>query len=291
VEGRSVDQQNQDVEYRVATPSYFQTMGIPLRAGRFFDRHDDANAPFVLVVNETLARKFWPGESAVGKRVKLGANPERQPWITIVGVAGDLHHVGLDVEPRPEIYRPYAVNPLGAPIVVVRTERDPTLFVNALAGAVRSVAPGTAVYDVQAMQTLVDRSTAERRLIMWLLTGFAASAMLLAGVWVYAAISQSVVQRTREIGLRMALGASPSAALALIFLHGARLLAAGILFGGFAALALARGMQKLLFGVQPLDPAAFLGASLVVAVFAGLACYFPARRALHIDPLEALRQE
>ena len=291
VEGRPSDEQPIDVEYRVATPGYFEAMGIPLRAGRLFDEHDDANPQSILLINETIARKFWPNQSPIGKRVKLGLSNGNSPWITIIGVVGDLRHVGLDVEPRAEIYRPYAVNPLGAPILVVRTTGDPAPIANALAAAIRSAAAGTAVYNVYSMRTLVERSTAERRFVMWLLTGFAAAAMFLAGVGVYGTVSQSVVQRTQEIGLRMALGASPAAALALIFREGAQLMAAGVMLGGLAALALTRWMQKLLFGVRPLDPVAFAAAVMVVVGFAALACYIPARRAMRVDPLEALRQD
>ena len=122
IEGKSVPgQPGFDVEYRVAAPSYFATMGIPLRAGRYFDEHDDANPAAVLLINETMARKYWPGESAVGKRLKLSSTPERAPWITVIGVVGDVRHFAMDIEPRAEVYRPYAVNPLGAPILAIRT--------------------------------------------------------------------------------------------------------------------------------------------------------------------------
>jgi len=274
------------VEYRVATPSYFETMGIALKAGRLFDDHDDANPQSVVLVNETIARKFWPGESPVGKRIKLGANPERLPWITVIGVVGDLRHGGLDVDPRAEIYRPYAVNPLGAPILVIRTGGDPAPVVNSLAATVRSVAAGVPAYNVYLMDTL-----AERRFVMWLLTGFGVAALLLAGVGIYGTVAQSVVQRRQEIGLRMALGASPGAALRLVFGHGIRLAGLGVLFGCAAALALTRLIRKLLFEVQPLDPVAFLSAALVLASFAAAACYVPARRATRVDPLVALRQD
>ncbi len=292
IEGRTMPgQQGYDVEYRVATPNYFSTMGIPLRDGRLFDEHDGAVASSVVLINETIAHKFWPGESAVGKRIKLGASPERQPWITVIGVVADLRHGGLDVDPRPEIYRPYAVNPLGAPILVIRTDGDPSPLVSTLAATVRSVGEGVPAYNVYRMETLVERSTAERRFVMWLLTAFAVAALLLAGVGIYGTVSQAVVQRTQEIGLRMALGASPGAALGLVFGQGIRLTALGIVIGCGAALGLTRLMRKLLFEVRPLDPAAFLGAVVVLAGFAALACYVPARRATRVDPLAALRQE
>src|SRR5207244_1011654 len=153
--------------YRVATPDYFSTMAIPLRAGRLFDSHDDAVATTIVLINETAARLYWPGESAVGKRIKLGPNLE-QPWITVLGIVGDVRHFGLDVDPRPEIYRPYAVNPLSAPVLVIRTNTDAAALAQALAANVRSVGPDVPTYNIFLMQDLVDRSTAQRRFVMLL---------------------------------------------------------------------------------------------------------------------------
>jgi predicted permease len=292
VEGRSEPgKPGFDVEYRVAAWDYFATIGIPLQAGRLFDEHDDANPSTVVLVNETAARRFWPGQDAVGRRVKFGATPERLPWVTVVGVVGDIRHVGLEVEPRPEIYRPYGHNPLGAPILVVRTRVDPALLASTLSAKVRSVAAGVPAYNVFPMEALVDRSVAQRRFVMLLLAGFAVSALLLAGVGVYGTVSQSVVMRTQEIGLRMALGASPAAALRLVFLQGVRLAAAGLLLGGAAAVTLTQLMRKMLFEVRPLDPVVFAAAGLVLFGCALLACHVPARRATRVDPLVALRQE
>jgi putative ABC transport system permease protein len=280
-----------DVEYRVATPNYFATMGIPLRGGRLFDDHDDANPGAVLLINETAARKYWPGESAIGKRVKLGAPPEKFPWVTVIGIVGDIRHVGLDTEPRPEVYRPYAYNPLFSPILVIRTAVGPGSMAEFLSSKVRSVNAGVPAYNVYPMEALVDRSTAQRRFVMLLLTGFAVAALLLAGVGIYGTVSQSVAQRTQEIGLRMALGASPGGALWLVFEQGVRLTAAGIMSGSLVAAGMTRLMRKLLFEVQPLDPVAFGGAVVTLAAFAALACYVPARRATRVDPLAALRQD
>jgi putative ABC transport system permease protein len=265
-------------------------MGIPLRSGRMFNERDDAAASSVVIVNQTTARRFWPGEDAVGKRIKLGPSPERQTWITIVGVVGDVRHFGLDIEPRPEIYRPYAQNPLGSPILVIRTGTDPSPMSGALAAKVRSVHPDVPAYNVYVMQELVDRSTAQRRFMMLLLSGFAVAALLLAAVGIYGTVSQSVAQRTPEIGLRMALGASPAAALGLVFRQGLQLAVAGIAIGAAAAAGLTRVMGNLLFEVRPLDPVAFGAAAGVLAGIAALACYVPARRATRVDPLVALRE-
>jgi putative ABC transport system permease protein len=290
IEGRQTPgEPGYDVEYRVATPSYFAAMRIPLRAGRLFDDRDEANPAAVMLINETAARRFWPGESAVGKRMKLTA-PDR-PWITVVGVVGDLRHTGLDVEPRPEVYRPYAVNPLGAPVLVIRTGADPGAMLTALSAAVRSVNAGVPAYNVSAMQALVDRSTAQRRFVMWLLAGFAAAALLLAAVGIYGTVSQAVAQRTQEIGLRMALGASPGEALRMVFSQGMRPVAVGAALGAAGAVGLAQLIRGLLFEVRPLDPAAFAMAAGALVAAALAACYIPARRATRVDPLTALRQE
>jgi predicted permease len=292
IEGQSTPgEQGPEVEYRVATPSYFETMRIPLRQGRLFTDRDDAAAPPVALINETMARKFWPGQRAVGRRIKLGPNTESQAWIEIAGVVGDVHHFGLDVETRPEVYRPYAASPLSAPILVVRTESDPAPIVSALAAQVRSVDAAVPAYDLFLMQTLVDRSTAERRFVMSLLSGFAFAALLLAGVGIYGIVSQSVAQRTREIGIRIALGSPPAAARALLFREGMRLASIGVILGLAAAAGLTRLMRNLLFGVDPFDPAAFALAAAVLASCAALACYAPARRCTRVDPLTALRQD
>jgi putative ABC transport system permease protein len=279
-----------NIEYRAATPSYFATMGIPLRAGRLFDEHDSSN-PAVAIINQTAARRIWPGEDPVGKRFKLGSEPETEPWVTVIGVVGDVRHAGIDIAPLPELYRSYALNPLISPILVIRTAGDPEPMLGVLGETVRSVSSQMPAYNVYAMQDLVERSTAQRRFVMLLLGGFAAMALLLAAVGIYGTVSQAVTQRTAEIGLRMALGASPAAALSLVFGYGLQLTLAGIAVGAVAAVALTRLMTKLLFEVRPLDPEAFAAAAITLMAFALLACYLPARRATRVDPLTALRQD
>jgi len=278
-----------EAQYRRATPDYFATMGIPLRAGRWFDERDGRNNS-VALVDEVTARRVWPGEDPIGKRVKLGSPPDAQPWTTIIGVAGSIRHFGLEIAPQPAVYTPYAASPLVAPILVIRTSAEADAMVPALAAAVRSAYPGIPAYNVFAMQTLVDRSTAQRRFLMLLLTAFAAGAMLLAAVGVYGSISHSVAQRTREIGLRMALGASRGAAMRMVLGEGLRLTLAGVAVGWLAAGALTRLMQSVLFGVRPLDPVAFAAAAVMLGCFAILACAAPAWRAARVDPLVALRE-
>jgi len=285
VEGEpATPEAHHEVEYRVATTDYFHTMAIPLRAGRLLDEHDGQPA---ILINEAAARLLWPGRNAVGRRMRF--DPAKPDWITVVGIVGDIRHDALDVAPRPEVYRAYAINPLGAPVLVIRTAGDPKPIMPLLAQAVRSVNAEMPAYNVYEMQTLVARSRAQRRFVMWLLTGFGAVALLLAGVGIYGMISQSVVQRTQEIGLRMALGASPASTLRLVFREGMQLLLAGMAMGSVAALLLTGLMRNLLFDVRPLDAASFGGAMLILVVFAAVACYLPARRATRVDPMTALR--
>jgi ABC-type antimicrobial peptide transport system permease subunit len=208
-----------------------------------------------------------------------------------VGVVGDVRHFAMDIEPRAEVYRPYAVNPLGAPILVVRTSVDAASMKFALSAAVRAIDAEIPTYNEFVMRELVERSTTQRRFVMLLLAGFALAALLLAGIGIYGTVSQAVAQRTQEIGVRMALGAPPAAVLRLVFGEGVRMMGVGLLFGGAAAAGLAWLMRGMLFAVGPMDPAAFVVAVATLAIFALAACYVPARRATRVDPTVALRQE
>jgi putative ABC transport system permease protein len=292
VEGRTTPgEPGREAEYRVCTSDYFTVMGIPLIAGRRFDAHDDLNPAAVAIVNQTMARQFWPGQDAIGRRIKLGSTPETAAWITVVGVVGDVRHFGLEAEPRPELYRTYAANPLGSPNVVVRLRADAGGISGELAARIRALDSNLPAYGVTLMETLVAHSTAQRRFVMMLLAAFAVSALLVAGVGVYGMVAQGVAQRTAEIGLRMALGATQGAVLTLVFRQGARLMLVGIAAGFAMALALAWFMRGMLFGMGPFDPVTFGLAALVLALFALAACYIPARRATRVDPMAALRAE
>src|SRR5260370_23724204 len=160
-------------------------MGIPVHAGLYVGEHDDSNSGAVVQINDTMARKYWPGEDSVGKRLKLSSTPERAPWITVVGVVGDVRHFAMDIEPRAEVYRPYAVNPLFAPILVIRTSTDAAALKSTLSAVVRSVDAEIPTYNEFVMRELVERSTTQRRFVMLLLAGFALAALLLAGVGIY----------------------------------------------------------------------------------------------------------
>jgi putative ABC transport system permease protein len=266
-------------------------MGIRLRAGRYYDERDDANPRDVIVINQAMARRLWPGEDAVGKRVRLTSTPANAPWTVVIGVVEDVRHFGLEMDPHPELYRPYLVNPLGAPILVVRTQADAASMLPRLSAAVRAVHPEIPAYNEFAMEDLVARSTVQRRFVMMLLAGFAAAAMLLAGLGIYGTISQVVAQRTPEIGVRMALGATPSEVLRMVLGQGAKMMAIGSAIGLAGAAALGWVMRSMLFDVAPLDPAAFTAAALILCGFALAACYLPARRASRVDPMAALRAD
>ncbi|MGH9705053.1 MAG: ABC transporter permease [Candidatus Acidiferrales bacterium] len=292
IEGRSAQPgQQSDVEYRVASPSYFSTLGIPLLRGRLFDQHDDAESQLVALINQSLARQFFPNEDPVGKRIKFGPRPEKNPWITIVGVVSDIHHFGLDVSPRPEAYLPITVSPLYAPIFVVRSDRDVMALVPSIRAVFQGVNADMPLYNVLEMNQLVDRSLSSRRFPTLLLSGLAILALLLAAVGMYGVISQSVVQRTHEIGVRLAVGATPRNIRNLILGQGMRLAAGGIATGLATGLLLSRMMVSQLFGVSPQDPLVFGLAPLILCAVAALACFLPARRATQVDPLVALRYE
>lgn len=288
IEGQERAGHPPEVEFRAANSAYFATMGIPLKAGRLFDDHDPATAP-VLLIDDTTARRYFPGADPVGKRIRFLADTPGA-WFTVIGVVGSTRHFGLEAEPRPTIYRHTALNPLSAPIFVIRTAGDPEPLIQTLAQIVRSAHGNMPAYNVYAMRDLVDRSTSERRFMMWLLTCFAGASVLLAGIGIYGAMAQSVNQRTREIGVRIALGASPSDTLRMVFREGMLITLAGVAIGIASGWAAARLGQRLLYGVAPGDPMVYTIAPLVLLAFAAAGCWVPARRATRVDPAVTLRE-
>jgi predicted permease len=277
-----------DVQFRRTSNNYFATMGIPLIGGRSYNDQDAADAS-IAVIDETTAQLLFPGENAVGKRVRIG--PDSAPWTTVIGVVGATRQFGLEVLPKPTLYLSAAGSPFSSPIMVVRTARDPGPLIGPLMASVRGAAHGMPAYNVFQMQTLVDRSTAQRRFLMMLLTAFASTAMLLAALGIYGSISQTVSHRTRELGLRLALGASRREAFRLVLNEGFQLTSIGVAIGAGASLLLTRLMRGVLFGVGPFDPPAFVIAAAVLALVALAACTLPARRATQVDPLVALRDD
>jgi len=282
------DQPSADI--RIIDTDYFRALEIPLRQGRWFTERDTARAPQVMVINETMARRFWPGEDALGKRVTM------KDWgdpLTgeIVGVVGDVKANGLDTETGSMIYWPHTQFPTGFNRVVIRTTSDPSNLIAAVKHQVWSVNKNQPIADIKSMEQVLAASVARRRFNMALLGGFAVIALLLASVGIYGVMSYTVTQRYREIGIRMALGAARRDIIRMVMKQGVSLALLGIGAGLVGALALTRLLSSLLFGVSATDPITFITISLILTGVALGACFVPARRATKVDPMIALRYE
>lgn len=280
-----------DVGQRVVTPGYFQTMSIPIMKGRSFTEQDRDNTPSVIVVNEALARRYWPNQNAIGKRLGFEEDPSKQVWREIVGVAGNVKHKALETEAMPEVYFPYQQHPKNFINLVVHTASDPASMVSAIRNQVLSIDKDQPVSDVMTMEQRLAKSVASSRFVMLLLGIFSILALGLAAVGIYGVMSYLVTQRTQEIGVRMALGAQKRDVLKLVVGKGMALAVIGIAIGLVASLGLTRLMRSLLFEVTPTDWLTFVITSMVLLTVALLACYIPARRATKVEPLIALRYE
>jgi putative ABC transport system permease protein len=277
------------ISFRRILPNYFRTMGIPLLQGREFDDRDTGGTPDVVIINQALARRYWPLNDAVGKRIRIG--PEGEPWMTIVGVIGNVNHVGLDSEPDFASYEPHGKRPWSEMTVVVRTTVEPANLAVPVQTALRAAEKDLLIEDVMTMTRRMQNSIAPQRLNLVLLASFAFIALLLAAVGIYGVMAESVTQRTQEIGIRMALGAQVKDVLALVLRNGMKLALIGVAIGLVGALWLTKLMSKLLFGVSPTDAATFAVVAVILLAVAFVACYIPARRASKVDPLVALRYE
>ncbi|MGH9811728.1 MAG: ABC transporter permease [Candidatus Acidiferrales bacterium] len=276
------------VEVSVISPDYFRAMGIPLKSGRSFTEQDTGE-PAVVIVSDSFARRFFPEANPLGGRI---ANPGPVlRWATIIGVVGDTYRNSLDVRSRPEIYLPFPQETTRRISVVVRTTTDPSSLVPALRRQLQAIDPNQPLYGVQTMEQRVAASLGERRFSMTLLGGFAALAFLLAVIGLYSVISYSVSQRTREIGIRMALGANRSSVLRLVLRQGLSLTVVGTVMGVGGALYLTRFAANMLYGIKPTEPIVFVAVAVLLAGVALLACWVPARRAARVDPMVALRYE
>ncbi len=293
-EGPVDPRRSYDANHRQVSTDYLRTMGIPLRRGRFFERTDGERSRRVAIVNETMARQFWPGMETVGKRFRTGG--DTSPWITIVGVVGDVRQMGLDVPVKAEMYFPYAQvdgQPWFAPrdLVVRSAAADPMSLLPAVKEAIRAVDPEQAVANIRTFDEVLDEEVVQRRLGASLVAAFAGLALLLASLGVYGVLSYFVAQHTAEIGVRVALGASRRDILSLVLGKGMALAVSGVALGLVGALALTRLVSSLLYGVGAADPATFAAAASLLAALALLACYLPARRAVKVDPMVAIRSE
>jgi predicted permease len=279
-------------EQRVASPQLFAALGVPVLRGRDFTEHDGGKGVRLVIVNEALARRQFPGEDPVGKRLQIDATGGPH---TIVGMIGSIRQAGLDEAPQPEIYYPYvqegAEGALGDAILVVRTTVPPTGLAGPIRGALRSVDPNLPLFKVETMQEVIHKSLAGQRLNLWLLAIFAGIALVLSAAGLYGVISYLVAQRTREIGVRIALGAQTRDVIGLVMRQGTRLTALGVALGLAGALAFTRVLGTLLYGVSARDPLTFGGIAALLAAVALLATWLPARRAARVDPMVAIRNE
>ena len=297
IEGRDPEQGGLAVsEASSATTDYFETLRIPLKRGRAFTDNDADGAMPVLIVNETFARTFFPGEEVLGRRMRNNRrSPEGQiepgPWMTIVGVVGDTRQRSLMAEPPPMVYRPMLQAPSADFTFLVKGPAPAAELASRIDHEVRAVDPELPIYAVRSLESSIAASVAERRFVMRLLGLFALAALLLAAIGVYGVIAYSVVQRTREIGIRMALGAQPGDVRRMLLVEGGRLAALGVVLGVAGALLLTRAMSALLYGVGPRDLLTFASVPAILASVALAACFFPALRASRVDPSTALRSE
>jgi putative ABC transport system permease protein len=294
LEGKPEPQPGQEliVVTRIVSPGYFDTMSIPLLAGRPISDQDSETSPNVVVISETMAKRFWPGEESIGKRLAAGRVRSDADWIQVVGIVKDVRQFELNAEPRPQMYLSYRQADFFAPEdLVVRTDIEPASVAVTVRKAVWEIDKDQPVSNIRTMEDILADSIARQRFSMLLLGVFAGVALLLAAVGIYGVMSYSVAQRTHEIGIRMALGAQTGAVLKLAVGYGLKLVLAGVAVGLVAAFILTRLMSTLLFGVTPTDPATFALISLLLISVAALASYIPARRATKVDPLIALRYE
>jgi putative ABC transport system permease protein len=276
-------------DVRVVSGSYFKAMGVPLLRGRLFNEHDPADARDRIVINETMARKHWPGEDPIGKRVRISWTGKRDD--EIIGVVGDVRQATLDGEPRATSYWPYRRSVYAGMTIAVRAKADVKPIATSVAGLIRGQDPQLAVADIRTMEEVVARSIAQQRLTTVMLGVFAAAALLLAAIGIYGVIAYSVTERTREIGIRMALGARQADVMRMVVGHAMLLTLLGVTGGAAVAFALTRFMTKLMFSVTPGDPVTFAAVAAVLAGTAALASYLPGRRATRVDPAIALRAQ
>jgi putative ABC transport system permease protein len=280
-----------DVQQNAVSPGHFSNLRIPLKQGREFTVADDQQSPKVAIVNETLAKKYFPGGQAVGKRMKFGGG-QGPLDMEIVGVVADSHHATIKEDPSPFVYIPYRQRTaLGSLTFYVRTASDPVALVSSIRSVIAGLDSSLPIYDVRAFQEQIDRQLVSSRLLAVLALAFGALAALLAAMGIYALLAYTVSQRTREIGVRMALGAEPRRVAGMVLQDVARLTAIGVLVGIPLAYAASKLLNSMLFNVKSFGPLSLAVSLLALSVIASLAAWLPARRAARIDPIIALRYE
>ena len=284
-----------NANHRQVTNDYLQTMQIALRQGRYFDGRDQEQSEPVTIINEAMARQYWPNENALGRRVKIGSADSNRPWLTIVGIVADVRQMGMTEAVKPEMYMPqrqikshFFFSPRD---LVIRASVEPMSLADAIRNAVHAVDPDQPITNIRTMEEVLGEESAQSRVSMILMGAFAALALFLAAIGLYGVLSYFVAQHTPEIGLRMALGAQAGDVLRLVLRQGLMLVFCGVALGLLGAFALTRLMKSLVFGVATADPLTFAIVPLVFCAVALVACWIPARRATNVDPIIALRTE
>jgi predicted permease len=270
---------------------YLQAIGAPLLRGRYFTDQDNSSSTHVLIVSDSLARRYWPNQDPIGKRLKWGPEASKDPWLTVVGVVGDVKQSSLDMETSPHTYESFWQNTTPSLNVALRTSTDPASMASALRSTVWSIDPQLAVAQIQSMDQIISKSTTPRRFSLFFLVGFASLALILSAIGIYGVTAHSVVRRVHEMGIRIALGAQRRDVMRLVISQGMLLLVVGMAIGTLGALALTRTLASFLYGVRPTDPLTFVAVVVILAGVAFLACYIPARCATRVDPMIALRYE
>jgi putative ABC transport system permease protein len=291
VEGRGTIPERIRVARDEVSPGIFETIRTPLLKGRLFSTGDGPHSPRVSIISESMARALWPAQDPLGQRFKLGAAEASGPWFTVVGVIADMRRQGLERVPIPQMFVPLAQGPTRTATLMVRTSsRDPLTMADAVQAAIRGVDKHAPIYQVTTLEEVLERSVADRRFQTSLLSAFSLAALLMAAIGIYGLIQYSVATRTREIGVRMAIGAKAGDILGMVIREGLKLSLAGLTLGFLGALWIGRAGSSLLYGVTATDPLTFIGVALLLTAVAAAACYFPARRATKVAPVSALRE-
>lgn len=293
VEGEQPPPKEEDraIIQNVIGPSYFKTLGIPLKRGRDFSVSDTDGANRVVIISESLSRIYWHGANPVGRRMKLGSIDEQVPWLTVVGVVGEVHAWNLEGGSEPEVYLPHPQSPGPTMTFIVRSSVAPSSLINDVRREIAAVDPNQPVFGLHTMNEMLDQAVGPQRYRTYLIAGFAALALLLTVIGIYGVMSFFVSERIKEIGIRMALGAHRNEVVGMVLRRGMTLALAGIAIGLVAAVAATRFISTLLFEVKPTDPTTLIAVSILLAVFSFAATFVPARRATRVDPMIALRHE
>jgi len=291
IEGHPELDDKTTARYHGASPDYFRALDVPLLEGRFTDAHDTADSPAVIVINETMAKRYWPGESALGKRITFRGRPQEKDWMRVIGAVRDIKDQPDSTSIRPAFWFSYTQQPDRGILIAIRSSSDPQTVAAQFRQAVHQLDPNLAIGELRTMNQIADAALSGQRFALFLVGLFATLALVLATFGMYGVISYSVNQRMHEFGLRMALGARPADLLRLILTQGLMLAIAGAAIGLMCAAGLTKLLGTLLYGVSAKDPMTFSTVAIVAIATAALACYLPARRAAQADPMQSLRSE